>query len=168
MTVDIIALHAEGQTRDQIIIALVSEDGMTLNAATKAYAEAAKSEGWATGRESHKEAALEWLAESYTDETWTAEAVKHAVLDVSEKFGVTESTARDYCRAFSEDLGVTHPVADPRKAMFDWLIENDGMPVDEMKAAFKEFGKELGRSSSNVNEYWKGYELHLALVAAKA
>ena len=160
----ILAAHNADLNRDGIIVGLVSNLGLTLNAATKAYAEVAREEGWTTALVSHKEAALAFLRDAYPRPIWTAVAVRESVIDLKDRFGVAESTARDYARAYSEELGVDHPVEDPRTAMFNWLIENDGMDVEEMKAAFKEYARDLGRSDSNINEYWKGYELHLHLI----
>lgn len=161
----IVSSQAAGDSRDAIIISLVSEYGLSLNAATRAYADAAKAEGWTTGRESHKDAAIATLTITYGSD-WDAAAVKAAVVELAAEYGVAESTARDYCRAYSEVLDVPHPVEDPRKAMFDWLVEN---AATAEKADFVAFAGEggLGRSASNVNEYWKGLELHRAILAAQ-
>lgn len=159
----IIACHDADDSRDATIIALVSEHGMSLNAATKAYGEVAKAEGWTKALVSHKDAALEMLETAYGT-AWDAQTVKDAVIELAAEFGVAESTARDYCKAYSEALGVTHPILDPRAAMFDWLVANAEYGT---KAEFKEFAKDLGRSDSNINEYWKGMELHRAILAAQ-
>ena len=165
----IIDRNTAGDTRDQIIIGLVSDHGLTLNAATRAYADTAKAEGWSTGRTSHKDAALLLLGARYpivtaTGEGWAAEQVAEAVIDLVAEYAIAESTARDYCRAYSELLGVDHPVLDPRAQMFAWLVAN---AESGTKAEFKEFATELGRSPSNINEYWKGMELHRAILAAQ-
>ena len=160
----IIEMQTSGESRDAIIITLVTEEGMTLNAAEKAYTAVARAEGWTRSITSHKQAALDWLADNADD--WDAAAVKDAVIDLAEKFGVAESTARDYCKAYSKMLGVDHPTEDPRQAMFDWLVANaETATKDEFKAFAGKGG--LGRSDSNVNEYWKGLELHRAILAAQ-
>jgi hypothetical protein len=158
----ILQLHEQSLSRDAIIVTLVTEHKLSLNAATKAYAEVAKLEGWTKALTSFKEEALAWLEMNVTE--WTAETVKAAVVDLAAEFDVAESTARDYCKAYSEQLEVTHPVLDPRAAMFSWLVAN---AAEGTKAEFKEYAKELGRSDSNINEYWKGLELHRAILAAQ-
>jgi hypothetical protein len=160
----VVAAHDAGNTRDQTIIALVGDHGLSLNAATKAYATVAKSEGWVTALVSHKDAALDRLAEAYGSD-WTAEDVRAAVIDLTDWFSIAESTARDYAKAYSELLGVDHPVIDPRAAMFEWLVTNSATAT---KAEFIAYAgpNGLGRSVSNVNEYWKGLELHRAILAA--
>ena len=161
----IIAAQAAGDSRDAIIIRLVTEEAITINAATKAYAAVAKAEGWTTGRESHKDAVMLMLGEQFPLSHWDVQAVKDVIVDIVADYGVAESTARDYCKAYSDLLGCEHPVLDPRAAMFDWLVAN---ATDGTKDEFKAFaGKDgLGRSDSNVNEYWKGMELHRAILAA--
>jgi hypothetical protein len=161
------AMVSEDLSRDMIIIKLATEHGCSVNKATKEYAAYAKANGLTASVSSHKEAATDWLAIEFADREWNAKAVSDAVKDIVNNWGVAESTARDYCKAYSESIGVAHPVADPRAAMFAFLIENRHLPVDVLKADFKAYAKdELGRSPSNINEYWKGYELHLALTAA--
>lgn len=160
--------QANGASRDAIIIGLVGTAGISINKATNLYAEVAKAEGWSKAITSHKDAALAELASTYGSQ-WDADDVKHAVIDLTSTYGIAESTARDYCKAYSDLIGVDHPVTDPRTAMFDYLIEHsDHMSYDELKAGFKAFAKDLGRSDSNINEYWKGYDLHVALTAAKS
>jgi len=171
MTTTIIADYlAEGMSRDAVIIKLATDHGMTINKATNEYAAYAKEAGLTSSVTSHKDAALESLATGYQPENWTAKAVKDAILDLVELYGVAESTARDYCKAYSKQLGVDHPVEDPRAAMFQYLVDHaPHMSYDELKAGFKAYAKdELGRSPSNINEYWKGYDLHLALMAAES
>ena len=164
-TRDVLAqAHVDGLTRDQAIIILVTDHSHTLNKATKAYAEWAKEEGIAPTLTSHKDEVLTLLRGAYPKgKGWDAEAVKARVITLADHYGVAESTARDYCKAYSEELGVTHPVLNPREAIFEWFkAEGD----TASKEAFMEFAvKELGRSQSNANEYWKGYELHLFLVS---
>jgi len=161
----IIAAHATDDTRDATIIMLVTEHSLSINAATKAYAAVAKAEGWTTALVSHKDAVLAMLAEQFPESQWDVRAVKDVIVDIVAEYGVAESTARDYCKAHSKSMGVDHPVADPRTAMFTWLVENAATATkDEFKAFAGKDG--LGRSDSNVNEYWKGLELHRAILAA--
>ena len=159
---------ADNASRDLIIITLVSEHALTLNAATKAYASYAKDNGLTTAVVSHKESAMDRLAEEYTVDNWDHIAVRNAVVDLTHHYDIAESTARDYTKAYSRDiLKVKHPKLDPRAAIFDWFkhtaptLEGD---MDEIKESFIEFATmDLGRSKSNANEYWKGYELHVFL-----
>ncbi len=147
-------------TRDTVIITLVTDHKLTLNKATNEYATYARDNGLTTVATSHKQAALTWMAVAYP--TWDHADVMDAVIEIQAKFNVADSTARDYARAHSEILGVTHPTVNPRAAMFDYLVANP----DCDKAEFKAFAKDLGRSDSNINEYWKGMELHRAIVEA--
>jgi hypothetical protein len=163
----VIAMHAEGKSRDEIIIHLVVSEGITINKATAEYAKIAKEQGWTKAVVSHKESAVAHLTQTVTD--WTYEDMVSHAIQLVEMYGVTDSTARDYCKAYSKAQGIKHPVRDDRALMFDFLLENAGMEYDELKAAFKAYAKdELGRSASNINEYWKGYDLHLALTKAAA
>jgi hypothetical protein len=154
--------------RDLIIIGLVTESGCTLNKATAQYAKYAKDNGTSTKVISHKADALVWLADAYdiNNDDWDHVAVTHAIVTLQDKYQIAESTARDYTKAYSKELGVIHPKLDPRAAMFTWLKDNHGMDQDAMKIAFKAYATdELQRSASNVNEYWKAYEFHLFMVA---
>lgn len=165
-TRDVLAqAHVDGLTRDQAIIILVTDHSHTLNKATKAYAEWAKEEGIAPTLTSHKDEVLTLLRGAYPKgKGWDAEAVKARVITLADEYGVAESTARDYCKAYSEELGVTHPVLDPKTAIFEWFRDNRQLDVDAMKEAYMKFATgELKRSKSNANEYWKGYELHMYL-----
>ena len=150
----------QDQTRDAIIITLVTDHGITLNKATTEYATYAKDNGLTTVATSHKAAALEWIATEYSD--WDHAAVADAVIEIQARYNVAESTARDYTKAYSKLLDVTHPTLNPRAAMFDYLVANPECDKEEFKA----FAKDLGRSDSNINEYWKGMELHRAILAA--
>ena len=150
-------------TRDEAIIELVTHQGYTLNKATKAYAAYAKEHGLTAAIVSHKEAALDRLREIYGDaqDNWTAQAVKDEVIEMAAEYEIAESTARDYCKAFSEELGVAHPILNPREAIFEYFKEHGDHVT---KDGFMDYAvNELGRSKSNANEYWKGYELHLYL-----
>lgn len=159
------ALAADG-TRDTVIIGLVTEGDMSLNKATKLYGDYAKANGLTSGVVSHKADALEWLGLNYPEFTDAAQ-VKSAVIELQAEFDVAESTARDYVKAYAKQMGVDLPIEDPREAMFQWFVNRIQGGQDIDKADFIEYACEkLGRSKSNANEYWKGYELHLALVAA--
>jgi hypothetical protein len=168
LAVSIVSAHTDGSTRDQIIINLHTEHGLSLNAATRLYADTAKAEGWTSATVSHKESALAYLRDRYEASTWDSTAVSEMVIELSSEYEVAESTARDYTKAFSKAINVAHPTTDPRTLMFQYLIDNaSDMAYDDLKAGFKTYATDLGRSASNINEYWKGYDLHLALVAAK-
>lgn len=150
-------------SRDAIIIKLVTDHDVTINKATKLYGDYARENGLTAAIVSHKEDALQFLTGQYSKKQWTAQAVKDAVIDLVAEYGVAESTARDYCKAYSKALGVALPISDPREAIFAWFKAAGDTAV---KADFIEFAvDELGRSKSNANEYWKGFELHLALIA---
>lgn len=168
-------LVADNQDRDAIIIQLVSEHDLSLNKATKVYAEYAREHGLTRQATSHKEGVLDGLREKYAridEETgdayaegWTARAVADEVVEIVADYGVAESTARDYCKAFSTELGIDHPVLNPREAIFAWFLEREQAGDVVQKDEFLAYATdELGRSKSNANEYWKGYELHLHLV----
>lgn len=159
-TTAIADLYDGGNTsRDSLIMELVS-DGYSLNMATNGYSAFAKERGLTSAIVSHKADALEWLAEHHPVAFWTPEAVGEALHSLVDKYSIADSTARDYCKAYSELLGVDHPVADQRAVIFDWFkAQGDTASKDE----FLGFCKGLGRSASNANEYWKGYELHLYL-----
>ncbi len=159
----ITAEYDNGLTRDQIIVMLVTEKGMTLNAATKAYAAVAKDAGWSTTIVSHKDDALDFITLKLDGAPMTGIDTRTLAVELQDQFDVAESTARDYLKAWCEEAGQEFPVIDPRRAIFAWFKEQ-GDTAD--KAEFMEFAtEELGRSQSNANEYWKGYELHLHLIS---
>lgn len=165
---EIINLINAGKSRDEIIIHLVTTHGLSLNAAIKAFAEVSQSS--TGGKVNVKAEALAYLSATFNKANWNLAAVQEAVAYCQAEWGCAESTARDYTKYHSEILGVVHPSANPRELMFKWLVENRSeMSYDAMKTAFKAYaGDVLGRSSSNINEYWKGYDLHLAILKADA
>jgi hypothetical protein len=155
------AAHAEGKTRDEMIIAAV-QDGNSLNAAIKTYATWAKASGISSALVSHKETALEDLSGEYGDGAMTVDEVRTAVAALQVTYDVAESTAKDYVRAHLDSNGHAWPVLNPREAIFAWF-KSEGDTADH--AEFITFACDtLGRSRSNANEYWKGFELHLHLV----
>ena len=159
--------YDNGLSRDQIIILLVSEHGLTLNAATKAYAKVAKEYGWTATLVSHKADAIEYIDDELDAGAPTVAEVQGLIPAIVSRFEVAESTARDYIRAYCDERGFDYPVLNPREAIFEWFKHEapNHDPADR-KAAFMEYATgELGRSQSNANEYWKGYELHLYLTA---
>ena len=156
------ALLAKDATRDSIIIELVSKHELSLDKATKTYGAYARENGLTKTVISYKSEALDYLKSEYPKKKWDAKAVRDAILEIQDQYKVAESTARDYCKAYSETLGVALPMVDPREAIFDWFADNVGAAKDEFIAFAV---GELGRSRSNANEYWKGYELHCELVA---
>ena len=154
-------MHAEDATRDTMIITAVTE-GSTLNAATKAYAAWAKDNGLTSAIVSHKAAALTNIFDQYGDAALTVKDVQSIIPDLVQEYGVADSTARDYVKTHCEQYGLAYPVLNPRDAIFAWFKAVDGVAD---KAEFMAYAEdELGRSKSNANEYWKGYELHLHLV----
>jgi hypothetical protein len=165
----IAAMLDQDMSRDLIIITLVTDQAMTLNAATKAYADYARANGMTAKVVSHKEAAMGKLASEYP--VWDHVAVTEAVVVLADCYDIAESTARDYTKAYSKLLNVTHPKLDPRAAMFNWLKEasltstGEAEDTADMKADFKNFCKSIGRSDSNANEYWKCYEFHMFMQA---
>lgn len=170
---------ADNLSRDQIIVTLVTEYGITLNKAQNEYAAYAKAHNLSSAPTSHKEGALDALRQLYADnmDGWTAQAVRDHVIEFQADYDIAESTARDYTKAFSEEMGVAHPQLDPRQCIFDWFKSHDITNPDadhyediaEMKSAYIQYATEVcGRSRSNANEYWKGYELHLELVGYSA
>ena len=172
MTITVTDHITDDMTRDEAIIALVTGAGVSLNKATQLWVAHAKETGITQTLTSYKDEAITWLDENYDLEvkTWDGKAVSDAVKDLMAEFNVAESTARDYCKAYSKKHGVPHPVTDPRKLMFQYLIDNcERMDYDTLKSGFKKYAsEELNRSPSNINEYWKGYDLHLALMEAKS
>ncbi len=159
----ITAEYDNGLTRDQIIVLLVTEKSMSLNAATKAYAAVAREAGWSTTIVSHKEEALSFITRSLNGEALTATGVKDLSIEIQDEFDVAESTARDYLKAWCEQADLTFPVENPREAIFNWFKDAGD---DASKEDFMAFAvEELGRSQSNANEYWKGYELHQFLIS---
>lgn len=159
-------MMGDNLTRDAIIIRLVSEHGLTLNKATATYQEYAKDKGISKALVSKKDEAFEYMA-SLNDVEWDdSKWISDLMHDLRGEFGVAESTARDYIKAYAKEKGIIIPSADPRADLFVWLKVNDGTydDVAKMKEAFIEFGTALGRSRSNLNEYWKGYELHLFIM----
>lgn len=156
----IATLLDQDQTRDQIIIHLATSEDISINMATNRYADYARENNLTAVVTSHKEEALEWLGQEFDGQVWDHTAVRDAIVELQSIYSVAESTARDYTKAYSKSLGVTHPTFDPRQAMFDYLKSN----ADCTKAEFKEFAKDLGRSDSNINEYWKCMEFHRMMV----
>lgn len=156
----ITAEYDNGMSRDDIIVLLVTQKQMTLNAATKAYAAIAKESGWTSTIVSHKDDALAHISKQY--DTLDAATVKDLVIELVDEFDVAESTARDYIKAWCEQAGQEYPIENPREAIFAWF-KAAGDTAD--KQEFMDFAESIGRSKSNANEYWKGYELHLHLIA---
>jgi hypothetical protein len=156
----------QGLTRDGIIIHLVSDGNRTLNFATNAYAAYARENGLTKTIISHKSEALEYLADMYPLDKWTPDAVLDAIAYLADEYGVALSTARDYCKAYSDTLGIPLPNTDPRAAMFTYITENiNHKSRDELRAGFLDYAvNTLGRSKSNANEYAKGLDLHFHII----
>ncbi len=154
-----------GMSRDEAIISMVSEFSISINKATKLYKQYASDYDLSSGVVSHKKEALSDLNNSFNESNWSAEAVAEAVIELSHKYNVAESTARDYTKEFSKLIGVQHPTADPRTQIFNWFASMKENGNEITKEDFISFAESIGRSRSNANEYWKGYELHLFLSA---
>lgn len=156
-------------SRDQIIISMMSKYDYTLNKATQTYGKYAKANGLTSTVASHKDAAIKFLETVNLTRPWDAHTVKDSVIDMIDKFGIAESTARDYAKAYSEKLKVEHPVEDPRAMIFAWVVANvNHMSRDELKKGLIEYAcGPLGRSRSNANEYAKGLDLHFAIMDAR-
>lgn len=151
--------HGEGTSRDDIIVAMIGS-GMTLNKAVQTYAAYAKEAGIETGKRSRKPEALELIGE--LDGTETAVDLGERITKVVEQLGVTKDTARGYIKGVYETNDWTMPaVGSASEEMLEWLVENHDCTQDE----FKTFASGLGRSSSNINEYWKGMTLHRRILA---
>ena len=154
-------LHESGTSRDMMIIGAV-QAGNTLNAAGRAYAAWARDMGITSAIVSHKADAMSAIFDQYGDVELTVGDVQSIIPELVAEYGIADSTARDYVKAHCEKCGITYPVLNPRDAIFAWFKAVDGIAD---KADFMAFAEdELGRSKSNANEYWKGYELHLHLV----
>lgn len=170
-TIDTIiaGLVEDGLTRDEVIINLVGTGNRTLNFATNAYAAYARENGLTKAIVSHKSEALAYLGATYVGEAWNPEAVLDAIAFMADEYGVAMSTARDYCKAYSDSLGVPLPSTDPRIAMFQYIRDNiSHMSREELRASFLDYAvNTLGRSKSNANEYAKGLDLHFFLVDAE-
>lgn len=153
----------KADSRDTNIIAAYAAKDGTINAITKAYAKWAKAEGISTSLVSYKEEALELLAAEFPDGIQIADIIG-AVGLIEGQYGVVESTAKDYIKAYLHGRGEVYPVSDPRAMIFEWFkLAGDEADHDEFIAwACDEDG--LNRSRSNANEYWKGFELHLHLI----
>jgi hypothetical protein len=162
-------LNSEGAGRDHMIVQIMGDMGLTLNKATNEYARWARETGVSSPVISYKKEALNWLADNYPVDQWDHEAVRESVAGLQTEFEVKESTARDYCRAYSDQLKVPHPVLNPREAIFSWICENvDHMGRDELRKGLKAYAvNNLGRSPSNANEYVKGLDLHFAIMDSK-
>jgi hypothetical protein len=154
--------------RDTLIMAVMTHHGATLNMATKAYGAFAKERGLTTTIVSHKDEAIAFLAEHPDYRTMTHPSdVANAVIDLTDTFGVAESTARDYVKAYCDKQGIEMPNKDPREDIFNHLRANRQLwdeDYDTAKAEFIDYVcGTLGRSRSNANEYVKGMDLHLFL-----
>ena len=158
---------SDGMSRDEVTIGLTRLDldgkGITLNKATDLVKQYYKDNGLSTAPSSHKADALADLDGRYGGEAVPANEVSSVVVDLTTEYGVAESTARDYIKAYHKANGVSVETVDPRIQLFDWLKDNQSDDLDVMKEEFHAFAKSIGRSRSNANEYWKGYELHLYL-----
>lgn len=142
-------------------------NGATLNMADKAYGMAGLKLGGGAPV-SRKEEALEWLASEYGTR-WDADAVRTAIRAIVARFEVKEGTARDYTKAYSEELEVEHPTTastTDSDEVIAWVVEHydDHADYESLKNALIEEFTARGRSRSNINEYTKGLRMHFAIL----
>lgn len=151
-------------TRDMIIMDMFSNHGYTLNGATKRFAELAKELGIATGKASRQADAMAMLT---TDAPMSAADIKDECDGVANNLGIKPTTVQGYLKMHYEAQDWNWPaVGSESEAILDWLTDNHECG----KAAFEVFMRTAGkdgapRSSSNVNEYWKGMILHRRIMA---
>jgi hypothetical protein len=160
--------QAAGSGRDQIIVAMV-QGGFTLNYAQNAYKLMAKEAGLETSRGGHKAEALQSLesADIAPEQFLLLETRQSLRKQLQDKFGVAESTANDYIKAYAvkhdiELPGGGGPTSEMAGHIFDFVMANQNCE----KPAFKEFMEGHGRSKGNVDENWRGVLLARRLLTA--
>jgi hypothetical protein len=149
---------AANQTRDQIIVSMV-QGGLSLNFSQNTYKALAKEAGLETIRGGHKAEAIQHLEglKIKTEEFVTTETRAKLRTQLQEKFGVAESTANDYIKAYAakheiELPGGGGPTSEMSGHIFDFVMANP----DCEKAQFKEFMEGYNRSKGNIDENWRG------------
>jgi hypothetical protein len=154
-------------SRDAVILDLVGNHGLTLNAATKAYVELRKAAGLHTGVVSRKEEAFELLSE----ETGRELDPRFWLPRLQTELEVSEGAARDYLKAYADEHGLTVKSGRQSDVVLDWIAAH-APSLDATDEAWEAFdaklvawGKAEGRSSSNVNEFRKGVRLHRMLIS---
>ena len=149
--------------RDAAIIKLVTEHGLTLNAATKRYIELRKEQGLHTGIVSRKDDALEMLKDEGTVD------LKIWINRLQDELDVSEGAARDYIKAHCEATGASVRSQSSSEAILEWMVAtapctDDADEWDEFDATLKSHMKALGKSVSNTNEYRKAIRFHRMMI----
>jgi hypothetical protein len=154
-----------GNDRDACIIDVVSECKISLNAATRIYAEVAKSLG--VTRATGKARALEMMD---LDGTSDAPGLANTLVATAKDMDMAESTIRGYAKDAYEDAGWDWPLAGRASdGILNWLVDNHECTKKQFEAFMATAAQDGGkRSQSNINEYWKGMELHRRITAALA
>lgn len=151
-------------SRDEYILWLVQDQGLSLNAATKRYVEDRKAAGLHTGVVSRKKEAMDLLAGLVTID------LKYWVEHLQDELAVSEGAARDYIKAYVKETGATVKSASSSEAILDWMAERAPQGADAAEwDAFEEelityMRKELGKSVGNTNEYRKAIRFHRKMV----
>ena len=153
-----------GTARDTIIITMVSDHGHSLNSATKLYAELAKELGVATGKQSRQAEAMPMLT---TDAPMSAADIADECDGVASNLGIKSKTVQGYLHTHYDEQGWDWPaVGSESEAILDWLTANHECSKEDFESFMRTAGKDgAPRSSSNVNEYWKGMTLHRRITA---
>ena len=157
---------ADNKSRDMIIVGLV-QSGISLNTSQNLYKEFALEAGLTSAKVGYRVEALAYLTvENY--EIGTAESRADVRAALVEKFGVANSTANDYIKAYAESAGIELPRSsfgsnpEDQAKIFDWIAASP----DCEKAEFAEFMKTtMGRSSGSIDETYRGLVLARKLAA---
>lgn len=160
--------HVDKLTRDQIIVAMV-QGGLSLNYAQNNYKAMAKEAGIETIRGGHKAEALQLLesAEIDPDDFVKVDVRQNLRKQLQDKFGVAESTANDYLKAYAKTKDIElpgggGPTSEMAGHIYDWVMANQNAE----KPAFKEFMEGYNRSKGNIDENWRGVLLARKLLVS--
>jgi len=156
-----------GDSRDTIIVEMVKR-GVSLNTAQIQYKELAAEAGIVSTRIGYRTEAMSYLDNAQPD--LLDEEVRSSIrAELQEEFGVAQSTANDYIKAWAEKEGVELPRSnfganpEEQQQIFDWICANPNCEKPE----FVEFMKgELGRSPGSIDETFRGIMLARKLQAA--
>ena len=151
--------------RDATILALVQEEGMSLNKATKHYVALKKEAGLAVGVTSYKAEAMAYLTDL---DLVSPIHPKPLVAELVTEYGVTADTAMGYIKAYADEHDMEIKTRLASTDILDWIVDNapaDDAEWDGFIASFREWMEAQGKSQSNINEYVKGIKLHLMLIA---
>lgn len=156
--------QTEGLTRDQTLITMIQEGIPSLNMAQNLYKDIAKATGLTQSRSSRKGEALEFIAASGVD-VLDEEARLQLKADIVSNFNVAPGTAHDYIRAWAAQAGIElnlgGPIGQNNEEIYEFIAQNPGMEKEQ----FREFMEQLGRSSGNIDETWRGVKLARRLIA---